>query len=363
MPKKAVVNKLTILLNRGVQKAESTNYFLDKKHEDLLNEFVEYLESHKELFGNSQLEITQALNDRGTDVILELDGCKIGFQIKSHFDVAERSFASNVKRQITESLAHKLDKWFLLICASLKDSKNSYEQRISHLLNEISSYDNPYIGAYSPRNTIAYFDSPKKLTAVEFSLEEQRRGYGEDAIAQILDLLRGSKLGGEINKPQEIIDPENDTTMISKNPENLAYLVDILSWGEAPNDDIQPTIDDFNKLLDQLRPIPIRERQLLAVIVSILSDESGGNIILWPELRGRSGLSDQQLRESMSIFKKRNIADTYFDEEKGVDVIYFIDHRYDWPIWLTIKEFSDESGISLRKLLVDLDFSVMDHEE
>jgi hypothetical protein len=63
------------------------------------------------------LNFTQGLNDHGVDLLLEIQG---RVKVKSHFDVAEDRFATNVKCQFAESFAHCLDKWFLNICAPYK---------------------------------------------------------------------------------------------------------------------------------------------------------------------------------------------------------------------------------------------------
>jgi hypothetical protein len=91
------------LLDRGTATPTETRYFVEKCHDELVEEFRQYLELHNSLLGTPHIEITQALNDRGVDVLLQRGFCKVGFQIKSHYDVSEEKFAANVKRQLTES--------------------------------------------------------------------------------------------------------------------------------------------------------------------------------------------------------------------------------------------------------------------
>lgn len=162
-----VIAGMTFILDRGMGNIAVTSYFTKKSHDDLVNEFCNYLEAHRALIP-SHLEITQALNDRGTDLILKDANCKLGFQIKSHYDVSERNFVANVKRQQTESLAHGLDKWYLLICSPLQYENQDYSERIQFLLNEISSYKTKYVECYGPRNTIKFFNNPSFLTVNEF---------------------------------------------------------------------------------------------------------------------------------------------------------------------------------------------------
>jgi hypothetical protein len=122
------------ILDRGIGTVDDTSYFDGKKHDELVEEFANYLDRHRPLISN-HLEITQALNDRGTDLILKNDNCKLGFQIKSHFDVNEKDFSANVKRQCTEASAHGLDKWYLLICSPLKSKGKDLSEKIQTLYN------------------------------------------------------------------------------------------------------------------------------------------------------------------------------------------------------------------------------------
>jgi len=163
-----VITNMSCIFDRGMGSIDETSYFAEKSHADLVEEFCSYLEMHR-LFISNHLEITQALNDRGTDLILNSDNCKLGFQIKSHYDVTENDFAANVKRQQTESLAHGLDKWYLLVCSPLQFRSQDYLGRIQYLLSEISSYKTNYIEVYSPRNAIRFFNKPSPLTEDQFS--------------------------------------------------------------------------------------------------------------------------------------------------------------------------------------------------
>lgn len=168
-------SEISCLLDRGTGTSDETRYFANKRHKELVEEFRDYLEMHNALIGSSHLEITQALNDRGTDLLLQREESKIGFQIKTHHDVGESDFSANVKRQLAESNAHGLDRWYLLICSPLEDQGHEYSGRITHLLNELSTYKTDYAEAYGPRSTVKYFNSPTPLSSEEFDLCLERR--------------------------------------------------------------------------------------------------------------------------------------------------------------------------------------------
>jgi len=155
-------------------------------HDDLLRQFVAYLNAHRHFLGYCHIEECHALNDNGVDIILRSESVKIGFQLKSHFDVKEKDFASKVKRQMTESLAHALDLYVILICCPMQDGKPPLSHKISHLLNELSILHTPYHVAFGPQNAAQYFRGLPLLTRDELltqkvieeeSLHDYEKGY------------------------------------------------------------------------------------------------------------------------------------------------------------------------------------------
>lgn len=167
MKNNQTIARMFCILDRGMGTVDDTSYFEGKKHDELVEEFRSYLEKHKSFVSN-HLEITHALNERGIDLILKDESCKLGFQIKSHYDVNAKEFAANVKRQCTEASAHGLDKWYLLICSPLKSNGKDLSGKIQSLYNEISSYKRDDIEVYTPRNTVKFFKDSMPLSEEEF---------------------------------------------------------------------------------------------------------------------------------------------------------------------------------------------------
>lgn len=149
---------LFCVLDRGAGKTEDTHLFTNMSHQELVSRFIAYIDQHRHYLGYCQIEQSHALNDKGVDVLLRAEGGKVGFQLKSHFDVTEDAFAANVKRQLAESFAHGLDHYFILVCSPLiKTEKTDYSHRISHMLNELSMMKTNYHVAYGPLNTVRFF--------------------------------------------------------------------------------------------------------------------------------------------------------------------------------------------------------------
>lgn len=167
MTKQQFVKILYALLGRGKAREEDTSLFSDMLHDELIRQFVGYLNAHRHFLGYCQIEECHALNDNGVDIILRGESVKIGFQLKSHFDVKEKEFASKVKRQMTESFAHALDLYVILICCPVQEGKPPFSHKISHLLNELSVLHTPYHVAFGPQNAVQYFRGLPPLTRDE----------------------------------------------------------------------------------------------------------------------------------------------------------------------------------------------------
>lgn len=186
MSQKSVIKVLLGLLNRGAGSDEDTSLFSNLSHDAIIRQFVAYLNAHRHFIGSCRIEESHALNDKGVDIILAAADCKIGFQLKSHFDVTEDDFAANVKRQWAESYAHGLDHYFILICSPLKHGPKNYGHRISHLLNELSQMKTAYHTAFGPKNAVQFFRGLPSLTREELLLQraitddclhDHERGY------------------------------------------------------------------------------------------------------------------------------------------------------------------------------------------
>ncbi len=163
------------LLNRGSSPDSETIFFKTLKHEDLVNYLITYLNSHRHFLGYCHLELAQALNDRGVDLFLLTDDERIGFQIKSDFDVSDDKFAANVKRQFAEALSYSLTHYFILICASMEEHK----LRISHLMNEIALFKKVDFSIYSPNNLVIPLRNKPTVPRDELLL---RRVITDDAL-------------------------------------------------------------------------------------------------------------------------------------------------------------------------------------
>ncbi len=168
-----IIPVLKCLLNRGAHSEEETRFFQDITHDALVNVLVKYLNNHRHLLSYCQIEVHHALNEKGVDVIVTTDDCKIGFQVKSHFDITEKDFATKVKRQFAESFSHALNHYFILICAPLvTDKGKNYRGKVNNILNELSLFRNVPFDFYGPRTTVGIFRELPKVSREELLLKK-----------------------------------------------------------------------------------------------------------------------------------------------------------------------------------------------
>ncbi len=197
MPTHSITRVLHCLLNRGTVSPSETAFFQTVKHDALVDSLRQYLNAHRRFLGGCHLEATQALNDKGVDLILESDGTKVGFQIKSHFDSTEDDFNRKVKAQFAESLSFGLDHYYVILCcAMIKNGKHDYAMKVTHLRNELALFRKVNFTVYGPQTMATLFRAPPTVTLHELLIN--------DAIAD--DALYDYELGYE-HQP-EVADPE-----------------------------------------------------------------------------------------------------------------------------------------------------------
>lgn len=230
------------LLNRGPSCDSETSYFELLKHDNLITDLAIYLNSHRHYLEYCRLEQSQALNDRGVDLFLFTDKERIGFQIKSDFDVSDDKFASNVKRQFAEALSYSLTHYFILICASM----DKHKARITHLMNEIALFKNVDFSIYSPNNlVISLRDKPVvareelllRRAISDGSLHDYERGY--EHLPEVMD--------AEIEQAQSKYEEMEDYDF--ENEDALDAYLELIKIIEQKqreqfNNDFYPTLTD-----------------------------------------------------------------------------------------------------------------------
>lgn len=92
---------------------------------------------------------TDSINDLGVDVLLEGVSSKsrIGFQIKTDNDLADKNFSKSTKAQITDAKGWHLDLYVILFACTPSPEQ---AKRIQMLFNDICSTPDPWLVAVNP---------------------------------------------------------------------------------------------------------------------------------------------------------------------------------------------------------------------
>ena len=143
-----------------------------------------------------------------------------------------------------------------------------------------------------------------------------------------------------------------------KYPENLTAIADVLNW-ELGKDELEAARDDIIYLVDLLNLLPWRSRQVLCALVQkanqIRYDEMVAGL---SDLSKTMNLTALELESELAVLKKYELIDVMDDRESKQ--IYLRSPSENWLIWGQLKGYCQRAGISLRRLLVDLQFDLLD---
>ncbi|MBY6270827.1 MAG: hypothetical protein CW346_01315 [Bacillaceae bacterium] len=318
MSKQELIMRFSTIFNRGIATEEETKIFEGMSHEQLVETFINYINLHSDLLGTVHIESSQALNDHGVDIIVTInEECKIGIQIKSPFDVSEDNFAQNVKRQLTESFAHNLDKWYLFICSPLITNTGiNYTQRINHLINELSLYNTNYhcvFGPLSSAQIIKY--QTTKMPENDFNLIVKRylKQDEPDEITYVPQSYKASNSLSKINS--------------------------VLGWNHS-EDELKITKEYFDQLLQTLTLLPKKTRQIFTETLKRserrLPYQTIQTNLRTPlyEVETCLRIDRTNLIEEINLLNKYGLA--YIEEDEGILYICITDGNADWDIIYTI---------------------------
>ena len=354
-----LIIRVSCVLNRGSGTEEDTLYFHNKPHEQLVFELERYLEANSEHLGKPQLEKTHGLNEHGTDLILHSPCGKLGFQVKSEFDVGQVDFAAKVKQQLAESSAHGLAKWYLLVCCPVRvpspgntELSVSHEAKIQHLHNEFSMYKTPYVAFYGPRNSIRFFNKSSPLGAEEFAWQFHHWAYSPDAFRNLSSEMLRKGTG------EEIVDVSR--LACATPPTSLNKMAELLKWNLEPYQ-LELTREDLLSVLERLKKLPPRSRQLLSIIVERAREVSpprqGLGTVSFVEIENSVALDGERLLQELKVLDAHSFIRLHEDEP---DQIYIGSWHKNWPVWNALQEFSHASGVDLGTVIGELKFNLLD---
>jgi len=363
MAKLDIVRRLSIVLNRGWG---DPVVFAGKKQDDLVKQFTTYLEQHRKLIGGSmKYESTHALNEKGIDLLLQLDDLRGGFQLKVESDVLKDNFADTVKRQMVDSNAHGLDKFYLLICAPYAINGKDYSLRINGLVNDLSVAQTPYHAVYPPYTAAKLFDGTGALSETDFRLEQQRLAYEpttEELLARALNVIQQSEFAPR-RSAQRAGDFIERKGPAAKRVMSLETINEVCVWKNTP-EELKPVIDDVNRVLEALEKVPRPQRGFLFTCIGrsrpgVGVGHENVSYASAHEIESAIGMNAQRITKNVTILERYGLATLDLDDPSDPTII-IRSPKAEMNVFAELRSFCEKSGESLERMIVDLDFSKLD---
>jgi hypothetical protein len=144
----------------------------------------------------------------------------------------------------------------------------------------------------------------------------------------------------------------------ANSPKTLNNLAHTLKWDIAQNE-LQEIVPDFIELIERLKKLPRRSRELLAIIVQRAKYEQfSGMYVLATEIVNATGLSKQELVNEVAVLDRHGFA--CIEELQGLPIVEINSANRNWLMWDTIQEFCLSQKMSVNELVVALNFDYFD---
>ena len=146
-----------------------------------------------------------------------------------------------------------------------------------------------------------------------------------------------------------------------KYPENLLAIAEVLSW-ELDRSELESARNDIINLVDLLNQLQWRSRQLLCALIQKANQISYDEMVVTPsEISKTMNLTFQELEAELSFLKKYELIDFIDGGESEKIILRWPDEK--WLIWDQLKGYCQKTGIGLKRLIVDLQFDLLDSKK
>jgi hypothetical protein len=139
----------------------------------------------------------------------------------------------------------------------------------------------------------------------------------------------------------------------------LDKLNQVLKWGQN-QEQLNGTSIDINKLAKVLKEVPRRALEFLVIIINRgykRDTYSSGQIrVLHDDLMEAMELDDHTVMKFVRILEQHGLVDIE-NLDHGSEIVL---EYGDWPIFSTLKEFCDKSGVILSEIIVKGRFDLLD---
>lgn len=184
----------------------------------------------------------------------------------------------------------------------------------------------------------------------------------DDDIKYPVDRLKEIKKLHELKFSHIIEDIQNsiiDKTALNElQPvSNLLRLNEVCGWG-LNDEQLSGTVSEFKIFEDRMQQVTKETREVLCIIVK--KAVSQNNEIPIHELEKAIAIPKQLLWEHLQLLDKYNLACEGKLDDYGQAQIELAELPSGWPIFNDLTVFSKETGVTLKELIVDLNFSYLD---
>lgn len=146
-----------------------------------------------------------------------------------------------------------------------------------------------------------------------------------------------------------------------KYPKNLLAIAEVLSW-ELDSSELESARNDIINLVDLLNQLQWRSRQLLCALIQKANQISYDEMVVTPsEISKTMNLTTQELEAELSFLKKYELIDFAEGNESEKIKLRWPDEK--WLIWDQLKGYCQKTGIGLKRLIVDLQFDLLDSKK
>jgi hypothetical protein len=182
---------------------------------------------------------------------------------------------------------------------------------------------------------------------------------------QLIKNRHESKFGDVTRKMRDSIADYTDSLEFVP-AKNLQCLINAMQW-RSSDEATADSIREVNNFGERLKRLPNPTRELLAVAVSRAAsthddfNRRGSLSISVAELRHVCDLSLEALREHCHLLDKDSlIEEAERTNFQGLEAIVLRNLEFGWDIFPDLKSFCAKTGVPLHRIIVELDFSVLD---
>lgn len=144
-------------------------------------------------------------------------------------------------------------------------------------------------------------------------------------------------------------------------PQTCSKLNEILEWN-LDQDELIGNAEELMKFYESISNLPTRSREFYCNILERAEQGSTSEEmeVLAQEIEQVLGITASEVIRAMQVLEQHGFGYIDNDEFERRTMLVITAPQRSWPLLKDLKTFSENSGVNLKSLLVDLDFSLLD---